>query len=132
MNWKLIVQLSMFGLAMGLATVFFIPSSVEWVCWLVILVTCAYVIARNCRDKRFLHGLSLGVANSVWMTAAHILFFSRYLAGHPQEAEMLNSMPLPDSPRLMMGITGPVIGVVSGAVIGLFALIAGRFVNASR
>jgi hypothetical protein len=29
MNWKLIIQLSMFGLAMGIATVFVIPSNIE-------------------------------------------------------------------------------------------------------
>jgi uncharacterized membrane protein len=38
-------------------------------------------------------------------------------------------MPLPDAPKLMMAITGPVIGVVSGVVIGLFALIGTRIVR---
>jgi len=41
----------------------------------------------------------------------------------------MSSMPLPDSPRLMMALVGPVIGVVSGAVIGLLALIATRIVG---
>ncbi len=40
MNGKLILQLSMFGLAMGLATVFFIPSSIEPAFWLAIFVVC--------------------------------------------------------------------------------------------
>ena len=62
MNWKLILQLSLFGLAMGLATVFLIPSK-------------------------------------------------------------------PDSPRLMMAMMGPVIGVVSGLVLGLFAFVAGKLVK---
>jgi uncharacterized membrane protein len=35
-------------------------------------------------------------------------------------------MPLPDSPRLMMLITGPVIGIISGLVLGLFAFIASK------
>jgi integrase len=39
---------------------------------------------------------------------------------------MMKSVPLPDSPRLMMALTGPLIGVVSGAVIGLFAHMARR------
>lgn len=29
MNWKLIVRLSLFGLAMGIATMFLIPSTIE-------------------------------------------------------------------------------------------------------
>ena len=58
MNWKLITQLSMFGLGMGIATVF-----------------------------------------------------------------------VPDSPRLMMALIGPVIGVVSGLVLELFAIVASKLVT---
>ena len=120
MNWKLIFQLSLFGLAMGLATVFFIPSNVEPACWLVIFLVCAYIIARQCRDKRFLHGLLLGVANSIWITAAHVCLFNEYIATHAREAEMMKSMPLPDSPKLMMAMMGPIVGIISGAVIGVY------------
>jgi len=47
MNWKLILQLSLFGLVMGVATVFFISSSVEPFCWLVVFLISAYTIARG-------------------------------------------------------------------------------------
>ena len=36
MNWKLIVQLSLFGLAMGVATVFWVPSTIEPIFWLML------------------------------------------------------------------------------------------------
>jgi hypothetical protein len=52
------------------------------------------------------------------------MLFERYIAGHSREAGMMKSMPLPDAPSLMMGMTGPLMGLVSGAVIGGFALIA--------
>jgi hypothetical protein len=81
MNWKLILQLSMFGLVMGLATVFVIPSNIEPLFWLVIFVICAYIIAKQ-TQKPFLRGLLLGLANSVWITAAHILLFQQYIAIH--------------------------------------------------
>ena len=42
---------------------------------------------------------------------------------------MMSSMPLPDSPRLMMACVGPIVGIVSGAIIGLFAYVAGKFVK---
>ena len=67
---------------------------------------------------------------------AHRLFmrafstFDRYIANHPAEASMMQSMPLPDSPRLMMALTGPIFGVVSGIVLGLFAVIAARLTRA--
>ena len=129
MNWKLIFQLSLFGLAMGIATVFLIPSKIEPAFWLVIFLICAYVIAKRCPAKLFLHGLLLGLANSVWITAAHILLFDAYIARHAQEAAMMQSMPMLGSPRLMMTLTGPVIGIISGIVLGLFALVAGKLVK---
>ena len=126
MNWKLIVQLSFLGLAMGVATVFVIPSATEPLFWLAVFGISAYLIARRTAGRRFLHGVMVGVANSVWVTASHVLLFTQYIANHPQEAAMMSSMPMPDSPRLMMMLVGPVIGVVSGAVIGLLAVIAAR------
>ena len=39
---------------------------------------------------------------------------------------MTQSMPLPNHPRLVMAMTGPVVGLVSGVLIGLLALAAGR------
>jgi len=124
MNWKLILQLSMFGLAMGIATVFVIPSNIEPLFWLAIFFICAYLIAARAPGRLFLHGLALGVANGVWMTGFHMLFAAQYIASHPQEAAMMQSMPLPTHPRIMMAIIGPVIGVCSGALLGLLAMMA--------
>jgi hypothetical protein len=87
------------------------------------------VIARRRPNRRFVHGLLLGLANSVWITAAHVSLFDRYVAGHPQEAAMMKSMPLAATPRLMMVITGPLVGLVSGIAIGLFALAAGKLIR---
>ncbi|HEY4361487.1 MAG TPA: hypothetical protein VGN17_10970 [Bryobacteraceae bacterium] len=129
MNFKLIVMLSMFGLAMGVATVFWIPSNVEPVFWLPIFLVCAYAIARECGERLFAHGLWLGVVNSVWITATHAVFADQYLTRHASEAELLKMGPFSGSPRVTMALMGPLVGVVSGAVIGLFALVAGRFVG---
>jgi len=129
MNWKLILQLSLFGLVMGVATVFFISSSVEPFCWLVVFLISAYAIARGAPGRPFLHGVYVGLANSVWVTGAHILLADQYLARHAREAAMMNSMPMPTHPRLMMALIGPVIGLVSGIVLGIFAVVATRFVR---
>lgn len=110
---------------MGVATVFVIPSDVEPIFWLAIFLVCAYLIARNRPDRHLLHGLLLGIVNSAWITAAHIIFFSQYIANHPTEA-MMSSMRLPDSPRLMMACLGPIVGIISGAIIGLLAYVAGK------
>ena len=127
MNWKLVALLSLFGLAMGVATVFVIPSNIEPAFWLAIFVTCAVILARRGVDKPFLHGLCVSLANCVWVTGSHVLFYDTYLANHPAEAAMTATMPLPG--RVMMLVMGPVIGVVSGIVLGLFSWIASKIVK---
>jgi hypothetical protein len=130
MNYKLILQLSLFGLAMSVATVFWIPSNIEPVFWLLIFFICAYFIAFKCSEKYFLTGFMVSIFNCVWIIAGHILFYRTYLTNHPQEAEMMTKMPiLHHSPRLMMLITGPVIGIVSGLILGLFAFLGSKIIQ---
>jgi hypothetical protein len=127
MDWPLVLKLSLFGLAMAVATVFVIPSSLEPVFWLVIFMICAVVIARQAEGRNFVHGLLVGIVNSVWVTGAHVLLFDTYVANHQAEAQAMSTMPLP--PRVMMAVIGPVIGVVSGVVIGILAVIAAKILR---
>ena len=129
MNIKLIFQLSLFGLGMGIATVLWIPSSTEPYYWLLIFVICAYLIALKTSGRYFMTGFWVGISNCVWITAAHLLFFNTYIAEHPQEAEMMTKMPISDSPRLLMLLTGPVVGILSGLVLGLFAFLASKIMQ---
>jgi len=69
MNWKLIFLLSLFGLAMAFATVFWIPTKTEPVFWALIFIACAYIIAKKVPGRTFLHGLMTGLFNCVWITA---------------------------------------------------------------
>ncbi len=130
-DFKLIFMLSLFGMVMGVGTVFVIPSKIEPLCWLAIFALCAFVIAKRARGKPFLHGFLLSLANCVWITGAHVLLADAYVARHPEEAAMLAKMPLPTHPRVMMLLTGPVVGVVSGLVMGLFAFVASKLVKRS-
>jgi len=95
--------------------------------WLVIFIICGYIIARRAPGRYFLHGLMVSIVNSVWITSAHVLLFDSYVANHPREAEMMTRMPL--APKVMMVVTGPVVGVVSGLVLGLFAVLARTIVR---
>lgn len=129
MNWKLIAQLSLFGLVMGIATVYVIPSSIEPFFWIAIMLISAYFIATRTPGAFVLHGVAVGIANSVWITACHVLLFSSYASRHVPEMAMMTTMPLPTHPRLMMLLVGPLIGVVSGVVLGVLAMGAARLVK---
>src|SRR5690349_11382163 len=112
---------------MAFATVFVIPSKIEPAFWLVIFVICAGIIARVRPPKPFLHGLVTSIVNSVWITGAHIAFFDTSVAAHADEAKMMADSSFPG--RVMMLVTGPIIGVVSGCVLGLFAFIATKLIK---
>ncbi|HMG83314.1 MAG TPA: hypothetical protein VK559_09800 [Ferruginibacter sp.] len=131
MNWSLIFKLSLFGLAMGIATVYFIPSSVEPYCWLAIFIFSAYVIVKNCSANYFLHGFLVSLVNCVWIIAAHVLLFHAYASTHQQEMANMAKMPgtMGQHPRRMMVLVGPIVGVVSGLVLGLFSFIASKIVK---
>ncbi len=124
MNKKLIFRLSLFGLAMGIATVYFIPSNIEPVLWLAIFVFCAVVIAKKCKSKFFLHGFLVSMLNSVWITTIHIILYDKYIANHPEALAIMEKFPLPYSLRISMLMAGPAIGVMSGIILGLFSVIA--------
>ena len=126
MNWKLDFQLSLIGLAMAIGTVFIIPSGVEPVFWLIVFVFCAVVIGKKCGKKFFLNGFLVSLFNCVWITSLHIFFYRHYLAFHPREAAMMSNSPLHGSSRLMMLLTGPVIGILSGLILGALSWIAGK------
>ena len=53
MNWNLVLRLSLFGLAMGIATVFVIPSNLEPLFWLAIFVVCAAIISKQMQEIVF-------------------------------------------------------------------------------
>ncbi|MDB4902619.1 MAG: hypothetical protein JWQ63_1900 [Mucilaginibacter sp.] len=131
MNWKIIFQLSIFGLIMAFATVSLIPEKVEPAFWLLIFIFCAYVIAKVCPGKYFLHGFLVSMVNCIWITAVHIAFRETYEANHPQMASMGTSMPsvLSIHPRLAMAIMGPIFGAMFGIILGLFSFVASKIVK---
>ncbi len=129
MKWKLIFLLSLFGLAMAFATVFWLPTKIEPVFWLVIFVLCAYLIAKKCTNWYFLHGFLVSLVNCVWITGIHLFSYNTYLTNHPRVVQWMVMTPLAKHPLRMITLTGICIGIFSGLVLGLFAFIASRMIK---
>ena len=129
MNWRLIFMLSLLGLVMGVATVYFIPSNIEPLFWLACWIFWAYMIATRAGGRYFLHGIATGVASTVWIIAAHVALFQSYVTNHPQEMAAMQTMWLPTHPRQAMTLNSIIIGVVAGAIVGLLAMLIRRFVR---
>jgi hypothetical protein len=130
MNWKIIFQLSIFGLIMAFGTISLIPEKVEPAFWLIIFIFCAFVIAKACPGKYFLHGFLVSMVNCIWITAIHIAFRQTYVANHPQMASIGTNMPpLEIHPRLAMVIMGPIFGAMFGIILGLFSFVASKVIK---
>ncbi|MGA3012587.1 MAG: hypothetical protein ABSD71_00990 [Bacteroidales bacterium] len=132
MKWKLIFLLSLFGLAMAFATVFWLRIKIESVFWLVIFIICAYLIAKNCSKWYFLHGFLVSIINCIWITAVHIFFFHIYMGNHVIMAQKMADMPYSSHPLRLIAITGIIIGIVSGLILGLFAFIASKLIKEKK
>ena len=132
MNLRLVFLLSLFGLAMAIATVFVLPSRLETFCWPVIFVVCAAVVARRAPGFFFLHGFLVGFTNWVWVALAHVLLWDAYRATHLEEIAAWRSLSAPGPLAAFLGVLRthdlPIPGA-SGVVIGLLAWIASRFLR---
>jgi hypothetical protein len=129
MNWRLIFLLSLFGLFMAFATVFWITTDIEPLFWLIIFLVCAYVIAKYAPGKFFFHGFMTSIFNSIWITVIHYIFFDTYITLHTEEMGQYEQMHTGMPVREMMLIMGPFIGVVSGLILGLFCFIAAKIMK---
>lgn len=131
MNWKLIFGLSLFGMAMAFATVYWISMSVEPFIWIAILLLCAALIAKNATGHYFLHGFLVCLLNCVWITSAHIILSDTYLKSHAQEMAQyveLNKKYGITMTQAML-VMGPIIGIASGLALGLFSFVAAKILK---
>ena len=130
MNLSLIALLSVFGLAMGAATLAgLIPRGFELPLWLLIGIFCAVVIARRVEARRFLHGFAVGFVNGALSPLIQVLFFSLYLKNNAYAAATFQRLPAGLSPRIFVLCTLPFIAILSGLVVGLLAWVAGKAIK---
>jgi hypothetical protein len=127
MNWRLVFQLSLLGLIMAFGTISLIPDKVEPFFWLVIFLMVAYLIAKACSSKYFLHGFFVSIFNSVYLTATHTIFLKTYDTHHPGMVVKLHDAPQYTIPVMIAIGIGSGIGF--GLVQGLFAVVASKLVK---
>jgi hypothetical protein len=132
MNWKVIFGLSLFGVVMGVAGLFGLPRSVEPLLWLVIFIFYAWVIAKNCTGKYFLHGFLVSLVNGVWIALIHAAFFPMFIRNNPDMVAAFQNIPKGISLRVLTLIIGPVVGAMFGVVAGFFAFVASKLVARNR
>lgn len=129
MNWKLVSTLSCFAVAMATASVLGKTAGIEPFLWAIIWLVCAFVIARNTVTKRFLHGLLVGLSHGIINSIIQSLFFDTYLSHNPQLQNQFEQIPGGLPPRIFVLLAGPAIGIASGVVIGLLAILGSKLLR---
>lgn len=114
---------------MAILTVFLIPFYMDIFFWIPIFLICAYIIAKKAYDSYFLHGLWTGIAIFLWVTLIHVLLFTKYIFANGPMVGILSKLPKIASPRVMLIIYLPLLGVACGIIIGLLSVLASKFVQ---
>ncbi len=114
MNWRLLVYLSFFGLAMALATVSFIPTNFELVLWIFVIGFSAYSVGKNCPEQTFMNGFILGIINTIYCVAFRIGFFQTYSSAHPELTNRFQDL----SPMMVVSAYTVIVGIVLALLIG--------------
>lgn len=126
MNWTVIILLSSFGAVMGVLAVKGFTQKIEPLLWLCFGIASALVLSKNIDQKPFLHGLFIGIAWGILNALFQCAFFDSYFANNPslqKNFDKITFMP----PRYFPLITGPLIGLVTGAVLGGLTLLFRKF-----
>jgi hypothetical protein len=132
MKWTLIVKLSLFGFVMGFVNLFFVEPIITPAIWIFIYLFSAYVIAKNCVSKFFLHGLVLGIFDDVWLRVVKNIFHKTYLA-HAKgliyqfdsvtKTLKLKESDLSISRQILIGFS---LALFTGLILGILTFISAK------
>jgi hypothetical protein len=129
MSWRLIFLLSLLSIPMGFASLLGLTGSYEWLMWLAVGIFSAWRFATKTKVDLFLHGFYLGILDGIFNSVIQSIFFRTYLANNPRMVDAFSSLPQDLSPKLVLLIMGPIIGVVSGVAFGIITVVAGSLVR---
>ncbi len=126
MNWKLVYSLASIALFMGLMSSFGLTQNIEWFLWLIVGLFSAFLIAKRTTDRHFLTGFVVGFLCGVINSFVEGILYGVFVDNNPAAAASIQEMASSISPRLFLFIAGPVIGLATGVIFGLLALLASR------
>ena len=126
MNLKIWV-LTLFGVAMGLASVFGYTQSFEWIYWIIIALISGAVIAKVADRQIFVKSVVVGLFMGIFTGVIQAAMFDTYLANNPKSLDGFKEIPLSLEPQYVVLFTAPFIGIAFGLIIGLIAILIDKF-----
>ncbi len=111
---------------MGVLSVLGLTRGVEGWLWLALCIFCAGWMGTQLAERRFLHGFLTGLISGAVAPVIQALFFSTYVANNPEFSQAAAQLPPGISPRIITVVAIPLGGLLSGVVLGLLTMLAGR------
>ncbi|MFA6541576.1 MAG: hypothetical protein WCT99_08230 [Bacteroidota bacterium] len=127
MKWNIVFLLSLFGIGMGIASLFGLTEKIEIYEWILIALLSAYFLSKQTTHKVFLHGVYSGIAMGILFAVIQISFFGMYLENNPSALPAFRLAIGDFNPQLFVLLLSPVVGGVYGLVIGGLSVAAGKF-----
>ena len=128
MNWKAILALSAFGALMGTVSVFGYTQGIELSLWIIIAIISALILVQRVIQRLFLHSLSVGILDGIWVGIIQSLFFTTYMRNNPQMNEGFKEGAFQLTPEFVL-LSSPVIGLVYGLFVGLVTWIVSKLLR---
>src|SRR5437867_2373408 len=129
MKWGLVLELSIPGLAIGIAVVLGMRETPMWIYWGLLRLFTALWIARSTRRKHFAHGFLAGFLGAAAAVLSGAAFFATYTANHPEYLERAKSTAEHFDPRLLLVPIAIGVGLAHGIVQGALAWVASKIVT---
>lgn len=129
MNWSLVGLLSSLGLLMAALSTRGLTRGIEQYLWIILALFATLVLARNLGQRHFTHGLLVGIAWGLTNCLVQVAFFEVYARNNPDLAKQFAAAP--QNPRLMFLMMGPLIGLVTGLVLGSMGWLAHKAIPPS-
>jgi hypothetical protein len=123
MNWKLILLLVLVGVVMAVLSVYgIVQSSYELILWIIFGIVSSYMIAKKGGATPFLEGATVGVLSGILNSVIQSALFDKYLLNNPESLEGFKQIPLNTDPQYIVLFAGPIIGLIYGIIVGIFAM----------
>lgn len=118
---KLIINLSLFGVILGIFNVMAFAVNFEWILWLVGWTVTSLVVSKKLKERYFIHAFATGFLMAILSDLIRVIMYDTYIESHPDFINRFESYNI-NNARLFILSFGVITSVFSGLIAGVLTL----------
>ncbi len=122
LNSKLILNLSLYGVLVGIAGVMGFVRNVEWTLWFIGWAGASAIVAKKCRMNYFLNSFVTGFLIAFLSELIKVALFDTYTENNPRFLQNLTDNRYDVDPKMYIISLGLITAIFSGLVTGFLTL----------